>query len=201
LEDVKRTAGKLAGYKIPKAIELVDAIPRNRDWQSDQAQLRDPSQRAVSTMSNVRARASGLTTIDLCVITCRAHGRAGKPRPMPRHPYTPAEIGEEARRAYEAAAEYTSTRATTTDRRRFRLHLRAHQGGGAQAQPDHLELLDRNHRRRRVRAMRLHPREHAGDRCAERGHDELREVFGKRKDFVFDMVFPNTYAKIRSCSR
>ena len=42
LEDVKELCkGKIAGYKIPKAIELVDKIPRNETGKVLKRELRD----------------------------------------------------------------------------------------------------------------------------------------------------------------
>jgi fatty-acyl-CoA synthase len=42
LEDVKELCtGKIAGYKIPKAIKLVDKIPRNETGKVIKRELRD----------------------------------------------------------------------------------------------------------------------------------------------------------------
>ena len=42
LEDLKAFCrGKIAGYKIPKAIELVDAIPKNQTGKVVKRELRD----------------------------------------------------------------------------------------------------------------------------------------------------------------
>ena len=57
---------------------------------------------------------------DLCVITCALTGVLANRAQCPAIPYTPAEIGEEARRAYEAGAAAVHIHARSrASRKRF----------------------------------------------------------------------------------
>src|SRR5204863_9670314 len=52
---------------------------------------------------------------DLCVVTCALTGVLADRKHCPSLPYTPAEIGEEARRAYEAGAAVVHIHARNDD--------------------------------------------------------------------------------------
>ena len=52
---------------------------------------------------------------DLCVVTCALTGVLANRSQCPTLPYTPAEIGEEARRAYEAGASVVHIHARQDD--------------------------------------------------------------------------------------
>ena len=115
---------------------------------------------------------------DLCVITCALTGVLANRKQCPNLPYTPAEIGEEAKRAYDAGAAVVHIHARNDDGSPDLqpADVRAHQGRGAQALPDPPQLLDGHHPRGRDRAVHLRPREPPGDRRPQHGHDELLEV-------------------------
>ena len=52
---------------------------------------------------------------DLCVITCALTGVLANRKQCPGIPYTPAEIGEEAKRAYDAGAAAVHIHARNDD--------------------------------------------------------------------------------------
>src|SRR5579883_3345622 len=52
---------------------------------------------------------------NVCVVTCALSGVLAKREQCPYIPYTPAEIGEEARRAYEAGAAVVHIHARNDD--------------------------------------------------------------------------------------
>ena len=72
---------------------------------------------------------------DLCVITCALTGVLANRKQCPNIPYTPAEIGEEAKRAYDAGAAVVHIHARNDDGSPDLqpADVRAHQGRGAQA--------------------------------------------------------------------
>ena len=83
----------------------------------------------------------------------RAHGRARQPQAVPGHPVHARRRSPKRRSAPTTRAPRwcTSTRATTTARPRSRPATFARdQGGGAEALPDHPQLLDGHDPRRRA---------------------------------------------------
>jgi uncharacterized protein (DUF849 family) len=135
---------------------------------------------------------------DLCVITCALTGVLATRAQCPGIPYTPEEIGEEARRAYEAGAAA--------------VHIHARQDDGAPTfSPATFARIKEEVRKRcpiilnfstgtivdDVSEQCTYIRESAPELAAlNAGTMNYAKYSGKRKDFVFDMVFPNTYAKI-----
>jgi uncharacterized protein (DUF849 family) len=135
---------------------------------------------------------------DLCVVTCALTGVLANRSQCPTLPYTPAEIGEEARRAYEAGASVVHIHARTDDgtptfsprtfaaikdevRKRSPILLNFSTG----------TILDD------VSEQSTYIRESRPEIAAlNMGTMNYSKYSGKRKSFVFDMVFPNTYGKI-----
>ena len=153
-------------------------------------------------------------TPDRVIVTAALTGVLATREQCPYLPYTPAEIGEEARRAYEAGAAVVH------------IHGRAPDGGptwsaetyaeikrrGAGALADHRQLLHRRlqHGRRgrggEERAA-LYVRKTRPEIAAlNMGSMNYAKYSEKRKAFVFDMVFPNPFGDIllaaaRRCTR
>ena len=88
---------------------------------------------------------------DKVVLTCALTGVLANRKQCPGIPYTPEEIAQEAKRAYDAGASVVHIHARNDDGSpTFEpADLRGDQGGGAQALPDHPELLDGHDARRR----------------------------------------------------
>jgi 3-keto-5-aminohexanoate cleavage enzyme len=135
---------------------------------------------------------------DLCVITCALTGVLATRDQCAAIPYTPAEIGEEARRAYEAGAAAVHIHARNDD-------------GTPTFSPATFARIKEEVRKRSpiilnfstgtvvddVSEQCTYIRESKPELAAlNAGTMNYAKYSGKRKDFVFDMVFPNTYAKI-----
>ena len=135
---------------------------------------------------------------DLCVITCALTGVLANRAQCPAVPYTPVEIAEEARRAYEAGAAAVHIHARNDD-------------GSPTFSPATFARIKHEVRERcpvilnfstgtivdDVTEQCAYIRESAPELAAlNAGTMNYAKYSGKRKEFVFDMVFPNTYAKI-----
>jgi len=134
----------------------------------------------------------------LCVITCALTGVLANRDQCPDLPYTPSEIGEEARRAYDAGASVVHIHARNDDgtptfspatfarireevTKRSPILLNFSTG----------TILDD------VSEQSTYIRESRPEIAAlNMGTMNYSKYSGKRKAFVFDMVFPNTYGKI-----
>jgi uncharacterized protein (DUF849 family) len=135
---------------------------------------------------------------DLCVVTCALTGVLANRSQCPTLPYTPAEIGEEARRAYEAGASV--------------VHIHARNDDGTPTFSPQTFARIRDEVRRRspvllnfstgtvlddVSEQSTYIRESRPEIAAlNMGTMNYSKYSEKRKGFVFDMVFPNTYGKI-----
>jgi uncharacterized protein (DUF849 family) len=135
---------------------------------------------------------------DLCVITCALTGVLANRSQCPDLPYTPPEIGEEARRAYEAGASV--------------VHIHARKGDGSPTfDPKTFASIREEVTKRSpillnfstgtilddVSDQSTYIRESRPEIAAlNMGTMNYSKYSEKRKSFVFDMVFPNTYAKI-----
>jgi uncharacterized protein (DUF849 family) len=135
---------------------------------------------------------------DLCVVTCALTGVLANRNQCPTLPYTPAEIGEEARRAYEAGASV--------------VHIHARNDDGAPTfSPQTFARIKEEVRKRcpillnfstgtvldDVSEQSTYIRESRPEIAAlNMGTMNYSKYSEKRKGFVFDMVFPNTYGKI-----
>jgi 3-keto-5-aminohexanoate cleavage enzyme len=135
---------------------------------------------------------------DVCVITCALTGVLANRKQNAAIPYTPAEIGEEARRAYEAGASAVHIHARNDDGTptfspatfaRIKAEVRARS-------PIILNfstgtILDD------VSEQCTYIRESRPEIAAlNMGTMNYAKYSEKRRAFVFDMVFPNTYEKI-----
>jgi uncharacterized protein (DUF849 family) len=135
---------------------------------------------------------------DVCVITCALTGVLANRKQNTAIPYTPAEIGEEARRAYEAGASVVHIHARNDDGSptfspatfaRIKAEVRARS-------PIILNfstgtILDD------VSEQCTYIRESRPEIAAlNMGTMNYAKYSEKRQAFVFDMVFPNTYEKI-----
>lgn len=135
---------------------------------------------------------------DLCVVTCALTGVLANRSQCPTLPYTPAEIGEEARRAYEAGASV--------------VHIHARQDDGTPTfSPKTFASIKEEVRKRcpillnfstgtildDVSEQSTYIRESRPEIAAlNMGTMNYSKYSQGRKAFVFDMVFPNTYGKI-----
>jgi uncharacterized protein (DUF849 family) len=140
---------------------------------------------------------------DLCVITAALTGVLANRRQCPAIPYTPEQIGEEARRAHEAGAAVA--------------HIHARQDDGSPTFSPEVFARIRHEVRKRcpiilnfstgtiledVTEQCTTMRESRPEIAAlNMGTMNYAKYSEKRKAFVFDMVFPNTYEKITKLLR
>lgn len=135
---------------------------------------------------------------DVCVVTCALTGVLANRKQCPGIPYTPAEIGEEARRAYEAGASVVHIHARNDDgtptfspkvfaaikeevRKRSPIILNFSTGTLSDDVTEQVTYIRES--RPEIAALNM-------------GTMNYAKYSEKRKSFVFDMVFPNTYEKI-----
>ena len=135
---------------------------------------------------------------DVCVVTCAVTGVLANRDQCKNIPYTPAEIGEECRRAYEAGASV--------------VHIHARQDDGTPTfDPKVFARIKEEVRARSpiilnfstgtilddVSEQSTYIRESRPEIAAlNMGTMNYAKYSEKRKNFVFDMVFSNTYGKI-----
>jgi 3-keto-5-aminohexanoate cleavage enzyme len=135
---------------------------------------------------------------DVCVITCALTGVLANRAQCPSLPYTPSEIGEEARRAYDAGASVVHIHARNDDgtptfspttfarireevTKRSPVLLNFSTGTVLDDVSDQSTYIRES--RPEIAALNM-------------GTMNYSKYSEKRKAFVFDMVFANTYAKI-----
>ena len=134
---------------------------------------------------------------DLCVITCALDGVLANRKQCPGIPYTPAEIGEEARRAHEAGAAVVHIHARNDD-------------GSPTFSPAKFAEIKAEVRKRSPVILNFSTGtilEDVSEQCAyireskpeiaalNMGTMNYSKYSRARKAFDFDMVFPNTYGK------
>jgi 3-keto-5-aminohexanoate cleavage enzyme len=135
---------------------------------------------------------------DLCVITCAVTGVLASRKQCPGIPYTPKEIADEAKRAYDAGASV--------------VHLHARQPDGAPTfSPQTFAEIKAEIEARCPILLNFSTGtilEDVTDQCTylresrphigalNMGTMNYAKYSENRKSFVFDMVFPNTYEKI-----
>ncbi len=135
---------------------------------------------------------------DLCVITCALTGVLANRKQCPGIPYTPAEIADEAKRAYDAGASVVHIHARNDD-------------GSPTFSPAMFARIKAEIRERCPVILNFSTGtilEDVTDQCTylreskpeigalNMGTMNYSKYSEKRKEFVFDMVFPNTYGKI-----
>lgn len=135
---------------------------------------------------------------DIAVVTCALTGVLANRKQCPGIPYTPAEIAEDARRAYEAGAAVVHIHARNDDGtptmspevfRRIRLEVE-------QRCPIILNFStgtitdDVSEQTTTIRQVR------PSIAALNMGTMNYSKYSAKRKAFDFDMIFPNTYEKI-----
>jgi 3-keto-5-aminohexanoate cleavage enzyme len=135
---------------------------------------------------------------DLCVVTCALTGVLADRKHCPSLPYTPVEIGEEARRAYEAGASVVHIHARNDD-------------GSPTFSPEVFEQIRREVRARSPVLLNFSTgtlAEDVSQQCEyiaksrpeiaalNMGTMNYSKYSRQKKAFAFDMVFPNTYEKI-----
>jgi 3-keto-5-aminohexanoate cleavage enzyme len=137
---------------------------------------------------------------DKVVVTAALSGVLANRAQCPHIPYTPAEIGEEAKRAYDAGASVVHIHARTDDgaptfepevfaaikaeiRKRCPVILNWSTGSLDDDTSKQEAYITREECRPDIAALNM-------------GTMNYSKYSPKRKEFVFDMVFPNTYAKI-----
>jgi 3-keto-5-aminohexanoate cleavage enzyme len=135
---------------------------------------------------------------DLCVVTCALTGVLANRSQCPHLPYTPVEIAEEAKRAYDAGAAVVHIHARNDDgsptfsprtfarikeevSKRCPVILNFSTGTIADDVTDQCTYIRES--RPAIAALNM-------------GTMNYAKYSEKRRAFVFDMVFPNTYAKI-----
>jgi uncharacterized protein (DUF849 family) len=135
---------------------------------------------------------------DLCVITCALTGVLANRQQCPGIPYTPVEIAEEAKRAYDAGAAAVHIHARNDDgtptfspatfakikeeiEKRCPVILNFSTGTILEDVSDQCQYIRES--RPAIAALNM-------------GTMNYSKYSEKRKNFVFDMVFPNTYSKI-----
>jgi uncharacterized protein (DUF849 family) len=143
-------------------------------------------------------RREGERDPDLCVVTCAVTGVLANRRQCPDIPYTPAEIAEECRRAHDAGAAVVHIHARNDDgsptfspavfaeikaevRRRCPILLNFSTGTILEDVSDQCTYIRES--RPEIAALNM-------------GTMNYSKYSRARKRFDFDMVFPNTYAKI-----
>jgi len=135
---------------------------------------------------------------DLCVVTCAVTGVLANRKQCPTLPYTPVEIAEEARRAYDAGASV--------------LHIHARNDDGSPTFSPATFAQIKEEIQKRCPIILNFSTGTLGDDVSEpcayirgsrpaiaalnMGTMNYSKYSAKRKEFVFDMVFPNTYGKI-----
>lgn len=144
------------------------------------------------------ARRPGPRDPDVCVVTCALTGVLASRRQCPGIPYTPAEIGEEAKRAHDAGASVVHIHARNDD-------------GSPTFSPAVFAQIKEEVRRRSpvilnystgtiledVTEQSTYIRESRPEIAAlNMGTMNYSKYSRGRKTFDFDMVFPNTYEKI-----
>ena len=135
---------------------------------------------------------------DLCVITCALTGVLANRNQCPGIPYTPAEIGEEAKRAYDAGAAAVHIHARNDD-------------GSPTFSPAVFAKIKEEVRKRSPVILNYSTGtifDDVSDQCTyiresrpeiaamNAGTMNYAKYSKKRKGFVFDMVFSNTYEKM-----
>lgn len=135
---------------------------------------------------------------DLCVVTCALTGVLANRSQCPHLPYTPVEIAEEAKRAYDAGASVVH------------IHARNDEGGPTFSPAVFAKIKEEIRKRcpiilnfstgtiaDDVSEQCTYVRESRPEIAAlNMGTMNYAKYSEKRKAFVFDMVFPNTYGKI-----
>jgi len=135
---------------------------------------------------------------DLCVITCAVTGVLANRSQNPGIPYTPAEIGEECRRAYEAGAAV--------------VHIHARQDDGTPTFSPEVFAKIRDEVRKRSPILLNYSTGTISNDVSEQctyirdvkpqiaamnsGTMNYAKYSQKKKGMVFDMVFSNTYEKM-----
>ena len=135
---------------------------------------------------------------DLCVITCALTGVLANRQQCPGIPYTPVEIAEEAKRAYDAGAAAVHIHARNDD-------------GSPTFSPATFAKIKEEIQKRCPVILNFSTgtiMEDVSEQCQyiresrpaiaalNMGTMNYSKYSEKRKNFVFDMVFPNTYGKI-----
>jgi uncharacterized protein (DUF849 family) len=135
---------------------------------------------------------------DLCVVTCALSGVLANRSQCPHIPYTPEEMGMEAKRAYDAGAAVVH------------IHARNEEGGPTFSPAVFAKIKEEIRKRcpiilnfstgtivEDVTEQCTYVRESRPEIAAlNMGTMNYSKYSEKRKSFVFDMVFPNTYGKI-----
>src|SRR5262249_21155154 len=145
-----------------------------------------------------RAKRGIMAHEDKVVVTCALTGVLANRQQCPYIPYTPAEIGEEAKRAYDAGASVVHIHARTDDGAptfetetfaRIRDEVRARSPIILNFSTGNLDE-DTSMQERYIKEVRPEIA------ALNMGTMNYAKYSTKRKDFVFDMVFPNPYGKI-----
>lgn len=150
------------------------------------------------TFTGEPRRADEARDPDLCVVTCALSGVLANRKQCPGIPYTPVEIAEEARRAHEAGAAVVHIHARNDD-------------GSPTFSPAVFAAIKEETRKRSPVILNFSTGtilEDVTEQCTyikeskpeiaalNMGTMNYSKYSPKRKQFDFDMVFPNTYSKI-----
>jgi uncharacterized protein (DUF849 family) len=141
---------------------------------------------------------TGTRDPDVCVVTCALTGVLANRKQNPAIPYTPAEIADEAKRAHDAGAAVVH------------IHAR-NDGGGPTFEPAVFAEIKREVAARCPVILNYSTgtiSDDVGQQCSylqecrpeigalNMGTMNYSKYSRQRREFVFDMVFPNTYEKI-----
>ncbi|MDI3284343.1 3-keto-5-aminohexanoate cleavage protein [Polyangium sp. 15x6] len=144
------------------------------------------------------AKKPGVRDPDICVVTCAVTGVLANRKQNPGIPYTPVEIADECKRAYDAGASVVH------------IHARNDEGGPTFS-PAVFARIKEEVRARCPIILNFSTGtilEDVSDQCTyvreskpeiaalNMGTMNYAKYSAKRKQFDFDMVFPNTYSKI-----
>lgn len=143
-------------------------------------------------------RRPGARDPDVCVLTCALTGVLANRRQCAGIPYTPAEIGDEAKRAYDAGASC--------------VHIHARNDDGSPTFSPAVFAKIKDEVRQRCPVILNYSTgtilDDVGDQCTyiretrpeiaalNMGTMNYSKYSRARKQFDFDMIFPNTYEKI-----
>jgi uncharacterized protein (DUF849 family) len=135
---------------------------------------------------------------DLCVVTCALTGVLANRSQCPHLPYTPVEIAEEAKRAYDAGAAVVHIHARNDDGSpTFSPRTFARIKEEISARCPVILNFSTGSITDDVTEQCTYIRESRPEIAAlNMGTMNYAKYSEKRRAFVFDMVFPNTYAKI-----
>ena len=135
---------------------------------------------------------------DACIITCAVSGAVANKQHCEAIPYTPEEYAKEVRRARDAGASivHIHARKPTARRPSSPSDYRPSPRRPGRDAGHHHQLLDRRGRPADGRARRAHHRPAPEIAALNMGSMNYAKYSEKRKEFVFNFVFANSFDDI-----